>query len=486
MYRTVFHSCYRIGRHFAVGCGLLCLSMRLPAQTTPIPKPPVGTAGQAQITPPTAAPPTTTPSAAPGTAASAASQAKPKAPAKPPKTPGVDRAHTILRAENQQLFRGKLEFRNVGANIPDLFERYLSGEDTVAEKMLTDAQTAGVRFARCFGTTWGPERFGLFETDRSRWLAAFDRMLLAADNHGIAIVPSLLFNIQMLPDYVQRKTGKQEGVVGYLTPGSTSNALAVAYVTALVTRYRDDPRVLFWEIGNEYNLEADLSLQWKSRPLNAVPTSEQIRAFLAQIGTVIKRIDRKHLVTSGNSDMRPAAWHLREAMRAHKAAADPLNFPLDWTKDTFPQYSEMVGYFSPAPLDLVSVHQYAPDPQTPEASDVSWLLPDRQHAVLLSWARVAAQDLKKPLFVGEFGETFVKDGKAQPAVWTQDFLTRIPLGTAPVAAVWAWEFAQEGRMTPNTLTPETTPELISLLTTVNRTILNDIIGGSPIVAPAPK
>jgi hypothetical protein len=315
--------------------------------------------------------------------------------------------------------------------------------------------------------------------------------VLAADKHGIAIVPSLLFNIRMLPDYLQRKTGQQEGVVGYLTPGTASNRLAVAYVTAIVTRYRTDPRVLFWEIGNEYNLEADLSLQWKSRPLNEVPTSDQIRAFLAQIGTVIKRLDRKHLVTSGNSDMRPAAWHLRQAMLGHRSATDPLNFPLDWTKDSFVQYAEMLRFFSPPPLDLVSVHQYAPDPQKPDETAVSWLLPDNDHAVLLSWARVACNNwddpLKPlPLFVGEFGETFVREGKAQPALWTQDFMTRIPLGTAPIAAVWAWEFMQDGKPTPNTLTPETTPALVGLLATTNRTILNDIIGASPIVAPSPK
>ncbi|MCW3096113.1 MAG: putative glycosyl hydrolase [Chthonomonadaceae bacterium] len=466
MHRSWFLSCYRIARHFAVVCGLLCLSLRLFAQTS--------TTAPAQSTP------TTLPD--PGKQVTPVKPAKPVPPAKPPT---VDRARDILRADHAQLFRGKLEFRNVGANIPDLFERYLSGDDTGAEKMLTDAQTAGVRFARCFGTTWGPAQFGLFTTDRARWLSAFDRMLLAADKHGIAVVPSLLFNIRMLPDYVQRTTGKQEGVVGFLTPGSVSNGLAITYVTAIVTRYRNDPRVLFWEIGNEYNLEADLSLQWKSRPVNEVPTSEQIRAFLAQIATVIKKVDPRHLVTSGNADMRPAAWHLREAMRTHKTAADPLNYPMDWTKDTLDQYIEMIAFFSPKPLDIVSVHQYAPDPQSPDASGVSWLLPDHDHAVLLSWARVASQNLNQPLFVGEFGETFVKDGKALPALWTQDFMTRIPLGTAPLAAVWAWEFAQDGKMTPNTLTPDTTPGLVGLLTTTNRTILNDIIGAS-IVVPPPK
>ncbi len=409
--------------------------------------------------PSTKAPPQTTPGAQTGKPAVRLPEAGPSL--------------TFVRVlRHNQLWRGKLPFRNVGANIPDLFEQYLKGDEASANRSLADAKAAGIRFVRCFGTTWGPDDFGIFEQDRTRWLTAFDRMLAAADKAGIAVVPSLLFNIHMLPDYVRRTTGKDEQVVNYLTPGSASNTLAVAYVTAIVTRFKDDPRVLFWEIGNEYNLEADLSAQWKQRPANQIPNSDQVRAFLAQIATLIKQIDKKHPVTSGNADMRPYAWHIRQAMLAHRNAANPNDYPMDWTKDNFQQYVEMLGFFNPPPLDIISVHLYPTGNDTPD-----WLYKNDTQAATLPWARTAADLVGKPLFIGEFGQETTIDGQEAPMPWTLDFLARMQSNAAPVAAIWAWEFDQNQppAPTPYTLSPQRTPKLVRALGQTNQAILLDVV-----------
>ncbi|HZO88875.1 MAG TPA: cellulase family glycosylhydrolase [Chthonomonadaceae bacterium] len=405
----------------------------------------------------------------------------------PPAKPSVPKfTENFLQVRGTDLWRGKFPFHNVGANLPDLFERFLHGEDAAAQSMLADAKAAGVRFARCWGTTWGPEDFGLFERDRARWLNAFDRMLTAAANdNGISVVPSLLFNINMLPEYVRRTTGKDEQVVDYLRPGSASNALAIAYVTAIVTRYKDDPRVLMWEIGNEYNLEADLSAQWKRRPANQIPTSDGIRAFLIQIATLIKRIDRRHPVTSGNSDMRPYAWHIRQAMLAHRNAPNPFDYPMDWTKDTFAQYQEMLDFFNPPPLDVISVHLYP----TSREDTPNWLFKNDTLAATLPWTRTATDLLGKPLFVGEFDQEAVENNEELPMLWTHDFLLRMRLGAAPLAALWAWEFEQfrPPQPTPYTVSPQRTPALVRDLGAANQTILADTAGATlPPNALTPK
>jgi hypothetical protein len=376
------------------------------------------------------------------------------------------------------LFRGRLNrnlirYRNIGANIPDLFERFLRGDDAGAIATLTRARDAGVRFVRCFGTTWGPENFGLFEADRARWFGAFDRMLAAADAASIAVVPSLLFNIRMLPDYVRQKTGKVEGVTDYLTPGSASNSLAVTYVTEVVSRYRNDPRVLLWEIGNEYNLEADLSAQWKQRPASDIPNSDQVQAFLIQIAKLIKGLDRRHLVTSGNSDMRPYAWHIRQAMLAHRKDANPTDYPMDWMKDSYDQYKQMLAFFNPPPLDIISVHQYPPGKDTP-----FWLMENDDYAFVLPWTRRASDILGKPLFVGEFAQKTYVDGKEQETPWLLDFLKRLVgssassfSGAAPLAAVWSWEFDPENPdQSPYSLSPERTPAAIRAIAQANAAI----------------
>jgi len=411
-----------------------------------------------------------------GTAQAQTTPPKPPPQSAPRPTPARD--FLILRNQTE-LWRGNYPFRNVGANLPDLFERFLHNDDAAAVAMLSHAHDAGVRLARCFGATWGPDDFGLFETDRARWLSAYDRMLAAADNAGIGVVPSLLFNIRMLPEYVRRKTGKNEDLVDYLTPGSASNQLAIGYVTAIVNRYKNDPRILFWEIGNEYNLEADLSAQWKERPRNQIPTSDQIRAFLVQIATLIKALDKKHLVTTGNADMRPGAWHLRQAMLAHRNDPDPANYPMDWTQDTFDEYTQMLDFFNPAPFDLISVHQYPPGQEK-----VRWLNEDDDHALRLPWTRLAAERLPytarsehppgKPLFIGEFGQPLPDHPTNADAAWLQDYLQRLRQGTAPIGAIWAWEFGEkETNGTSYSLSKTRTPEVVDLLSNINAVLLRN-------------
>lgn len=386
----------------------------------------------------------------------------------------------FLNARGTALYLGGKPFRNVGANLPDLFERFLHGQDDTAARQLADAHAAGIRFVRCFGSTWGSADFHLFEDDRARWLAAYDRMLAAAHREGIAVVPSLLFNANMVPDYVRAKTGRDERIVDLLTPGTASNDLAIRYVTAIVFRYRDDPRVLFWEIGNEYNLEADLSAQWKRRPANQIPTSDRIRAFLAQMGALIKRLDPHHLVTSGNADMRPYAWHIRRARLAHRKDADPFDYPMDWRRDTFEQYVQMTRFFNPAPLDIVSVHLYPTGADTP-----GWLTADDTRAQMLTWARKAADRLGLPLFVGEFAQKTVVDGREQPAPWTLDLLRQMRDGAAPIAAVWAWEYDEANpSQSPYALSPGRTPALVSAIRNTNAALARPARWGYSVSPPS--
>jgi len=373
-----------------------------------------------------------------------------------------DRLSLFLTVNGVELRLGERTFRNVGANMPDLFELFLHGRDQEAERALDEAQMAGIRFVRCFGSTWGPKDFHLFEDDQARWLDAYDRMLSAADRRGIAVVPSLLFNAHMIPDYL-RSSGKNQGLVDLFTPGGSANHLAFQYVTTIVNRYKDDPRILFWEIGNEYNLEADLSSQWKRRPANETPTSNQVRDFLAAMATEIKRLDSHHPVTSGNADMRPYAWHIRQSMLAQRGRSDSLAWPMDYHKDSFDEYVQMLRFFNPPPLDIISVHEY---PLGKDAPD--WLIADDSHAGMLPWSRRASERIGLPLFVGEFGATVYAAGKEQRVPWIEDCMAQLRRGVAPIAAVWTWEYNSNDRLQDRyALSPSKTPNLANLLTQIN-------------------
>lgn len=368
---------------------------------------------------------------------------------------------TIRRGE---LVRDGRPLRNVGANLPDLFLRFLAGEDQIASAQLRRAAEHGVRVVRCFGSSWHNREFPIFFEDRARWLGAFDRMLAAADSVGISVVPSLLFNANMVPWHVTAQGGPPEGVASLFTPGTRSNQIALEYVTVIVTRYRNDPRVLFWEIGNEYNLEVDLSREWKDRPDHDIPTSDQLHAFLVQMAKHIKAIDPNHLVTSGNSDMRPYAWHIRQAMLAQKVKADKLAWKMDWRSDTYEQYVEMLRYLNPPPLDILSIHSYPTGKETPP-----YAAGPEDKATMLAWNKRAAREIGQPLFIGEFGQTVWKDGAEVEAPWLADFLRQIPDARAPLALIWSWEFDEENpTQSPYTLSPTRTPRLAAALKRANQ------------------
>src|SRR5437870_3860900 len=56
----------------------------------------------------------------------------------------------FLKAHGNHLSRDGRRFRNVGVNIPDLFERFLKDDDANARKTLERAASIGARMARCF------------------------------------------------------------------------------------------------------------------------------------------------------------------------------------------------------------------------------------------------------------------------------------------------------------------------------------------------
>ncbi len=382
---------------------------------------------------------------------------------------------------------GSVPYRNVGVNIPDLFERFLRGDDASAERALMDARASGVHFARCWATAYAPDTFAAFETDRVRWLAAFDRMLDAADNADIAIVPSLLYNVRMLPAYVGRNGSTPDTLAQYLTPGSRSNALALAYINAIVPRYKNDARVLFWEIGNEYNQEADLPAGFNGRAAGDVVTSDQVRAFLTQMAAHIHALDKRHYVTSGNGDVRPAAWHLRNATLAGAQNGHVRDYAPDQTSDTFAQYREMLAFYNPPGVDIVSVHQFPPAPDTALVNaGASWLVEDSAHALRLPWTQYAVDVLQKPLFVGAFGQKIITGGREQEAPWVIDFLRRTQTTAAPITALYAWEFdAYTPTQAPFSLSPARAPKLTLALATTNAGILNAAVSGVTVVN-APK
>ena len=164
-------------------------------------------------------------------------------------------------------------------------------------------------------------------------------------------------------------------------PDSLGRRRAAEFVRAVVTRYRDRPTIAMWEIGNEYNLVADI--QWQQFDV----TSDQVAAYVHDVATLIRSIDPNHLITTGDSAPRPSAMHLLRAVRAGKE--------VDWTTDSADELVEYLRLMNADPIDVISIHYY----------DDGMLLfgePLGSPEGLRFYAR-AAETIGKPLLVGEIG-----------------------------------------------------------------------------------
>lgn len=354
------------------------------------------------------------------------------------------------------MFLGPILFRNIGVVMPDLFDRFLTNRDLEGAAALADARLAGVHFVRiaAFGSfTAGSD---LFQSSPDRWFAAFDRMLASAQRSQIFLVPSLIYDPALLTGAVQASPAD------LLQPGTTANRLALQRIAAVVTRYRNDPRVLFWEIGNALNREADLS---------PGQTTERVSAFLQEAAHLIHRLDRRHPVSSGCGDVRADAWHRWQTAKTGKF--DPAAFA---GVDTFDEYAAVLSELNPPAIDLISVQQ-AP----PLTDHRAWLMEDDVTALRMPWIQFAAVRLGRPLFVSAFGQPTQAQGQELEPAWTLDLLRRLQADGAPPAALRSWEPQTAG---DDVVSPGLTPRLTVALKAAN-VVISDAVANGVTLAQGP-
>ena len=69
-----------------------------------------------------------------------------------------------------------------------------------------------------------------------------------------------------------------------------------SYINAFVSRYRDSPVIMAWELANEPRCSAD---GVRNLPRSTECTPHLITEWIDEMSTFIKTLDRHHLVTWG-------------------------------------------------------------------------------------------------------------------------------------------------------------------------------------------
>ncbi len=324
-----------------------------------------------------------------------------------------------VRSDGMLIREGR-PYRGIGVNYFDAFARHLADpHNTSYDAGFAALAKAQISFARIEGCGFWPKEQRLYQEDPREFFRRFDDVVRCAEKHKIGLIPSLFWADFTVPDLVG------ESLDQWGNPASKTRAYMRTYVRDVVTRYRTSPAIWGWELGNEYNLAADLPNAAQHRP-PVVPqlgtansrtakdelTYAVVRAAFVAFAEEVRKYDDSRVISTGNSRPRESAWHNWKEK--------------SWKTDTPEQQARMLRDDNPDPVDLVSVHLY----------DVPTGYVDAMAGI--------ARRLHKPLFVGEFGAGSAH-GAASECERFQTLLAAIEHAKVPLAALWVYDYQWQDR-----------------------------------------
>jgi len=199
---------------------------------------------------------------------------------------------------------------------------------------------------------WAFQSFTENGTDFSR----FDYLVSLAQKYHIFLIPVLE---NQWPDCTQGdykyNTWYQSG---YLSPYGNYQLSYKDYVSLVITRYKDNPYILMWQLMNEA----------ESKNENNNPDPEALYNFALDMSAYVKSIDANHLVSLGT-------------IGENQPGTDDTNY---------------TNLYSISTIDILEIHDYWQE-ATPLPSFIVQHIAD-------------AATLDKPIFIGEAG---IQTGCAQ-------------------------------------------------------------------------
>ncbi len=387
----------------------------------------------------------------------------------------------VTRQGNALYLDGR-EYRAIGVNMPNLHQAYFGtwfhipqffGTPEKARQAIVtgieDAEQSGVAFIRFFASPGYPrDQALLYDRDPARYWMLMDELFGLCRQHRLKLVPSL----GTIPGPYLHLGEKGRAI---LDPQSRTSHWVRQYMREFVTRYKDDPTVLMWELVNEGMLHADVEMEGrKLLPAGVYPPGTtgvretgspddtlnwaDYLLLYREHTTFIKSLDPHHMVTSGDAQVRPECTSRRETFRRFRFRPDTWR---EWLANNLAS--------QPEPLDVFSFHFYGND--APEQANVPW----QDMTVIETMRRVVrcAHAAESPVFIGELGAS--PDNTADPTGrWLCQCIDAMEAEKVSLMALWVWHFPWQPEFT---MTSATYPDVIQRITIFNRE--HAAAGGAP-------
>jgi len=354
-------------------------------------------------------------------------------------------AQGFVRAEGAQLKLDGKEYRAIGVNIPHLSQAYngtwhhWKGIYGTREKMrqaiveaVEDAERHHMAFIRFFASPGYPKATAeLYLKDKGEYWRRMDELFDLCRKHHLKLVPDL--------GILKWHLDCNELMTAVLDPDSKTYRATYGYVREFVTRYKDDPLVLMWELENEAFLKADVNMKGRrARPKGVYPEGakgiretytfedslrfDMLIKLYKEMTAFVKDLDPNHLVTSGDSGVREESMCRR------------LTFPhFKWRTDTLREHLSNLLASQPEPLDVFSIHMCGSFATRRKVGNLS-------HLEFLRARVRAIHASRSPVFVGELGQSNPYHQADPEAKWTRAAIDLLDEEGVSLIALWVWHF----------------------------------------------
>ena len=324
-----------------------------------------------------------------------------------------------LEVRDGKFFLEGRPYRGVGVNYYDLFTRLPANPgDSKSLEGLKRLAKAGVPFVRFNGGGYAPEDWLKYRSNKEVFFQQFDRVVRTAEKAGIGLIPSLFWNPN-LPKVV----GERKDAWG--DPASQTIGLMREYVADVVGRYKDSPAIWAWELGNEWNLYADLpnakNFRKEGEDERDDLTSRSMAVAITEFASAIRRLDLSRPIITGHSHPRASAWHNTSEK--------------SWSPDSYEQWREVILRDNTGAVDTIGIHIYGDTKATETCG--KWTGGWRDY---LGRLRELADERKLPVVIGEFG--LADGGNRTPEEVKerfQEILAAMESARIDMAAVWVYD-----------------------------------------------
>lgn len=403
-----------------------------------------------------------------------------------------------VRLENGRFVLDGKDYKAVGINIPHLhqahngtffhIELYSSVEamQASATRALDDAAANGAAFVRFFaGPGYPIDQARIYDKDPAAYWKAMDAVIEMCRERGLRVMP--VFGILGWRGQPERL---KEPISAALDPSSKAYQEIHSYVTAFVTRYRNDPVILMWSLSNEAFLKADIDFSTREPenptifPTGSVPKEQlglrfpkevyhfpDIVAHYRHWTDILHRLDPGTPVTSGDAGIRAESVSRREGVAAaRKEGIWPP--PYKFRKDTLDEHLAHL-LESQSPVDVASIHAYFEGAEGKGEK----ILDDDISRFDLQIAQVRAlRAAGMPVLVGETSQRAPFLRKDPAATTLLPALKAMDAAGAQLIALWSWHFPwQDSRVNPEAITEDWSiepggdhPELMKFMADYNQ------------------